>query len=118
MNDVEIKKEIAKLRAEISRVDDWANGVFVALSEALPPLLKANPVAAAHLAKSWRDAAARFERVSSSREQADDYHETAELLEPRKILYGLFARHGVWPDVDPNEFARKKVEETGWRPDD
>jgi hypothetical protein len=118
MDETEIRKEIEQLRAKIDRVDQWASGVLVALNEALRPLLRDNPAAAAHLAKRWRNAAVRFEQVSSNQGQADDYHETAELLEPRKMLYELLALYGVWPDVDPNEFARKAAEQAGWHPDD
>lgn len=97
----ELREEVAQLRAELDRLDDWANGVFVALSEALYPLLKANPEAAAHLAPLWSKAADRYERVQSEPGQAEDFHETAELLEARKLLYRQFATLRLWPQPDP-----------------
>ena len=42
MNEEELRQEVARLRAEVDRLDDRANGVLVALTDALLPLLKAN----------------------------------------------------------------------------
>ena len=99
----ELREEVAQLRAELDRLDDWANGVFAALSDALLPLLKANPQTAAYLAPIWRSAAERFDEVQTEPGQAGDFHETAELLEARKMLYRQFAILGVWPPHDPKE---------------
>lgn len=93
----ELRKEVAQLRAEVDRLDDWANGVFVALGEALLPLLKAHPESAAYLEPLWRHAAERYEQVLSMPGQAGDFHETAELLEPRKMLYRQYSLLGAWP---------------------
>ncbi|MCK9987424.1 MAG: hypothetical protein AzoDbin1_03896 [Azoarcus sp.] len=97
MDEHALRQEIGQLRVELDRLDDWANGVFVALTDALPPLLRANPEAAAYLAPMWRKAAERFDQLQAHTGQAEDFHETAELLEARKMLYRQFDRLGLWP---------------------
>lgn len=85
MGEPELRKEIAQLRAEMERVDNWANGLLLVLMELLPPLLKKNPDIAAQLADSWRKAAEGFERGGKDE------------LEARKILYRNLDLIGVWP---------------------
>ena len=101
MNEEELRQEVARLRAEVDRLDDRANGVLVALTDALLPLLKANPEAATYLEPTWRAAAERFEQVEANSGQAEDFHETAELLEARKMLYRQFQRLGLWRGHQP-----------------
>lgn len=92
----EIERAVAPLRRELDQLDDWANGVFVALEDALVPLLRAHPDVARQLAPLWQQAAQRHEQLERSAGQADDYHETVGLLEPRKMLYRRLALLGVW----------------------
>ena len=96
MNDEELRQEVAQLRAELDRLDDWANGVLMALSDALLPLLKANPEAARYLEPLWRSAAERFEQLEAERGQAGQFAETAELLEAKTILYRQLRTLGAW----------------------
>lgn len=84
----EIEKATAPLRQQIDQVDDWANGVFAALSEVLRPLLAANPELAATLAPTWRRASEQYDKLDTE-PQADDFHETQALLEARKVLFRL-----------------------------
>ena len=97
-----IRDETASLRAELDRVDDWANGVFLALEDALLPLLKAQPDLAERIAPVWQAAAERYDQQDPDpqEEQTDDWAQPREQLEARKILYRCFAQMGVWPGVD------------------
>lgn len=85
----------ATLRAEINKVDDWANGVFVALKDVLLPLLNDHPDAACEVGPQWRKAAEQFERIEQGNPTADP-DETLELLEARKMLYRVFELLGLW----------------------
>ncbi|WP_432719874.1 hypothetical protein R0381_003623 [Jeongeupia wiesaeckerbachi] len=91
-----LELQVEQLRAEIDRVDDWANGLFVVLCDLLPPLLKAQPEIAASLAPRWKDVAARFDAAAAQTGQADDY-EPLEQLEARKKLYRIAEQLGAWP---------------------
>ena len=92
----EIDKAVAPLRQEIDQLDDWANGVFAALEDSLRVLLVKHPGIAAELAPLWRDAAEQFDKLGSSG-QSEDFHQTQELLEARKMLYRQLALLHVWP---------------------
>lgn len=98
MSESELRHEIEQLRAEISRADDWANGIFSILQEVLPLLLRKNPDIAALLDDSWRAAAERFDVIAPPTEQQIDLAqpEPLEFLESRKILYRQFDLLGVW----------------------
>lgn len=85
----------ATLRAEINKVDDWANGVFVALKDVLLPLLTDHPLTAYDIGPQWRKAAEQFERIEQGHPPADT-DETLEFLEARKMLYRVFELLGVW----------------------
>lgn len=85
----------ATLRAEINKVDDWANGVFVALKDVLLPLLKDHPATARDVGPQWRKAAEQFERIDQGYPPAEP-DETLELLEARKMIYRIFELLGVW----------------------
>lgn len=93
----EIDKAVAPLHQRIEAQDDWANGVFAALEDVLIPLLKAQPDIARTVAPLWRLASERFELLQRQDGQADDFHETAGLLEARKMLYRQLENFGVWP---------------------
>lgn len=94
----EIERAVAPLRQELDQLDDWTNGVFAALEDVLIPLLKAQPDIAHKLQPLWQLAAQRYEQLEQSHGQADDFHETAALLEARKMLYQQLANFGIWPE--------------------
>jgi len=92
----EIEKAVAPLHQKIDQLDDWTNGVFAALSDLLPPLLKKYPDIATDLEPMWRYASEQYDTLSST-DQADDFDETQELLEARKVLYRQLALLKAWP---------------------
>ena len=92
----EVEQAVAPLRQKMDELDDWANGVFAALADVLPLLLKSQPEIARYLEPMWRDASERYDRIGST-DQADDFHETQELLEARKMLYRQLALLKAWP---------------------
>lgn len=106
-----IRDETEPLRAELERVDDWANGIFVALQEALIPLLMTHPELAEHLAPVWRAAEERYDR--SAHGQAEDIDEPLERLDPRKMLYRQLAQLGVWPGVDAAKARQQTLVRAG-----
>ena len=85
----------AMLRAEINKVDDWANGLFLALKDMLIPLLKDHPAMACDIGPQWRKAAEEFERIEQGNPPKDP-DETLESLEARKMLYRIFELLGLW----------------------
>lgn len=96
-----IRSEHAQLRAELDRVDDWANGVFLALQDLLPSLLKAHPDTAAAVADMWRKAAEQYDQVAAGHAVTDVDGDpvTLEFLEARKMLYrSLGHLSGIWPE--------------------
>ena len=96
----EIERAVAPLRQELDELDDWANGVFAALADVLPLLLRKNPEIAVVLEPMWRGAAERREHLQQpqAQAQADDFHETEHLLEARKMLYRQLAVLKAWPE--------------------
>ena len=96
----EIERAVAPLRQELDELDDWANGVFAALADVLPLLLRKNPEIAVVLEPMWRGAAERWEHLQQpqAQAQADDFHETEHLLEARKMLYRQLAVLKAWPE--------------------
>lgn len=92
-----LEQEISRLKLEVDRNDDWANGLFMVLADVLPPFLKAHLEIAARLAPRWKEAAERFDALEVQAGQADDFHETAEKLEPTKMLYQRLDLLRVWP---------------------
>lgn len=111
----EIERAVAPLRQELDQLDDWANGVFAALTDVLPLLLRKHPDIAADLEPMWRHASERWQRLQQPQAQADDFHETEHLLEARKMLYRQLAVLGAWPGVDAQDAARAALERAGWQ---
>lgn len=88
----------AVLREEITKVDDWANGIFAALRDVLGHQLKESPEMGKALAKTWSRAARDFDRIHVHGLPAKP-HEPLELLEARKMYYRLFSHVGFMPKV-------------------
>lgn len=92
-------RAVEPLRAEINRVDDWANGIFAVLQDVLPVLLLQAPELARQVAPRWRQAAEAFDRVNLEGKAAKP-DEPLEFLEARKMLYRIFALMGVWTEAE------------------
>lgn len=90
------RQEIAELRAKIEELDDWANGIHMALVDVLPFLLRGHPEAA-KVEGLLKASAQRYEELLAHPERAEDAHEKATLYESRKNLYRQLALLGAWP---------------------
>lgn len=98
-----LRREISELRTEIDRVDDWANGIFVAMQDLVLELLRMHPQLARNLHGGWEAAADQYELLRASTEQQADFHETMELLEARKILFRVSDLLGLWKERSPKK---------------
>lgn len=101
----ELRQEVAALRKELDKLDDWSNGIQVSLIQLLPLLLRDHSrVMAAQdlLAHSH----ARYLALNHDPSDGEP-GETPELYESRAMLYRTFALLGLWPTVDPHEFATR-----------
>ena len=88
----------AVLREEINKVDDWANGIFAALRDALGHLLgEARPIVGDGLGRDWASAAQDFKRLMAGADPVNHPGETMEQLEARAMLYDFYARLGLMP---------------------
>ena len=93
----EIAKAVTPLRQEMDQLDDWANGLFLALQDVTLALLKHQPALAQELRPLWLQAALRYDQLEQQQGQADEFHETAGALEARKMLYRLLECYRAWP---------------------
>ena len=90
----------AILREEINKVDDWSNGIFAALRDALGHLLgEARPIIGEGLARDWSRAAQDFERIMAGGQATHHKGESLEQLEARKMLYRVYVQLGMMPKV-------------------
>lgn len=89
-------RAVELVRAEITRVDDFSNGLFVVLAQVLPQILRDQPALAARLAPHWCDIAERFNAAEQGRLKLDA-GETLDLLEARKLLYEVGVDMSLWP---------------------
>lgn len=91
-----LKQQVAELSDKLERQDDWSSGVFEALKDLTLALISAYPELAPRVMPVWASAAKQYDRLESGT-QADDFHETAEFLEARKMLYRILLAARVWP---------------------
>lgn len=90
----------ATLRQEINKVDDWANGIFAALRDALGHLLsEARPIVGDGLGRDWAGASQDLARLLDSKPAINHPSESMEQLEARAMLYDFYARLGLMPRV-------------------
>ena len=87
-------KTAAILRAEINKVDEWANGIFAALRDVLRYQLGQSPDLAGELGSRWSQTAEDFDRIYEHGQKPRP-HETLEYLEARKMLFQYFAAAGT-----------------------
>lgn len=90
----------AVLREEINKVDDWANGIFAALRDAVGHLLgEVRPLVGDGMARSWCKAAQDFDSIMAGGTATHHEGESLEQLEARALLYRFYVRLGMLPDV-------------------
>lgn len=89
----------AVLREEINKVDDWANGIFAALRDALGNQLGDAPSIGRALARDWSKAAQDFNGIMAGGKAVHHKGESLEQLEARALLYGFYVRLGMMPKV-------------------
>lgn len=90
-------RSAAILRAEINKVDDWANGIFAALRDALGNVLGDAPAIGRALAKDWGKAAQDFDGIMAGGTPTHNRGESLEQLEARALLYRFYVRLGMMP---------------------
>lgn len=86
----------AVLRAEISKVDNWANSIFAALRDLMGHALFELPALRAPIDKDWVCDAQDFARASQGERPVHNPAATAEELEARAMLHRYFVRLGVF----------------------
>lgn len=90
----------AVLREEINKVDDWANGIFAALRDALGHLLgDVRPIISEGLAREWGQAALDFDCIVAGDKATYNKGESLEQLEARALLYRFYVRLGMMPKL-------------------
>jgi len=88
----------AVLREEINKVDDWANGIFAALRDALGHLLgEARLIVGEGLGRDWSKASQDLLRMLDGEPPVHHPGESMEQLEARAMLYDFYARLGLMP---------------------
>jgi len=104
-----LKKEVIALHTQIDQVDDWANGIHMAVEDLMLVLLRDHPKAQ-QVGEQLKKSYDRFHalRAHPRRKGRDD--PAIGVYESRKMLYAALAIYGIWPNVDSRQFA-----EQSWR---
>lgn len=95
-----LRREIAQLREQIEAVDDWANGLLLALVQVLPHLLRGHPEAG-KVQRLLQACDERFEELRLHPERSQESADTAALLEASKMLHRQLAALNTWPAPRP-----------------
>lgn len=85
MNTTELQSQIDELRQEITRVNNWSEGIMLLLLQVLPLLLKEHP----HVYDQVLASLASSEQDYQKALQGLPTDESLELLEPRKMAYQI-----------------------------
>ena len=88
----------------MDEVDDWANGVFLALQDLVYVLAREYPNVVPPLTDKWRQDAARYAELEQGAEPDPDQPNEQALLEARKMLYRMGVVTKVFPP-DPQVFG-------------
>lgn len=86
----------ALVQGRVERVDQWAQGIFVALRDVLFHLLADSSDLGRYLGSDWRRAAAQFDAIEAGEMPATP-DANLDLLEARRLLYRTFSEIGLMP---------------------
>ncbi len=81
----------------MDEVDDWANGVFLALQDLVYVLAREYPNVVPPLTDKWRQDAARYAELEQGAAPDPDQPNEQALLEARKMLYRMGVVTKVFP---------------------
>ncbi|BBL69715.1 hypothetical protein [Methylogaea oryzae] len=101
-------ERIEELEQQVDAVDDWAHGVYLALDQILPSLLRNHPEAET-IQKALQENDDRFEELLAYPRRAKE-GEQPGMYEACKMLNRQLAILGVWPNIDAGEAARQTLE--------
>ena len=87
-----LQKRLEPIQRELDELDDFCNGLLLALAEVLPHIWKADEGISRTLAKTWGEAARQFDQIEKLDGQHPDFDQTLELLRPRKVLYDILLK--------------------------
>ena len=100
-----LRQQVDELRAQAEATDTFASGLFVAMTQVLPLLLRGHPEAR-QVHALLQKADERYEELSRHPDRAEGPDEVPGLYEASKMLNRQLGLLGVWPDVDPAQAAR------------
>lgn len=86
MTNAELQIQIDELKQEITRVNNWSEGIMLLLMQVLPLLLKEHP----HVYDQVLSSLASSEKDYQKALQGLPTEETLESLEARKMAYQMF----------------------------
>jgi hypothetical protein len=87
-----LQKRLEPIQRELDELDDFCNGLLLALAEVLPHIWKADEGISRTLAKTWGEASRQFDQIEKLDGQHPDFDQTLELLRPRKVLYDILLK--------------------------
>ncbi len=90
-------RAVAPLQDEISKLEDFACGIYGVLRNLVPHLMRSQPGLAQQLEPHWRGAALRTEELENG-VRLPEPGETVELLEARTDLYQYLKELNLWPE--------------------
>lgn len=85
-------REFELLKKECDHVDDWANGIFLALFDLLMVLRHENPEVLKKLEPRWKKDYDEYLRAVENKHIG----QKARRLEARKMLYGMLDSFGAF----------------------
>jgi len=103
-----LRKEVVALRKQIDEVDDWANGIHMAVSDLMFVLLRDHPKAQ-QVADQLKQSYDRYLELQAHPRRRTRDEPAVGIYESRKLLYAGLACFGLWPDVDPHQWAEQSL---------
>ncbi|EHQ1843451.1 hypothetical protein JYZ08_004646 [Salmonella enterica subsp. enterica serovar Saintpaul] len=85
-------REFELLKKECDHIDDWSNGIFLALFDLLMVLSRENPEVLKQLEPRWKKNYDEYMRAEAN----NHIGQNARRLEARKMLYGMLNSFGAF----------------------